>query len=569
VTGKAHLRGGCGEPRTRGGWLTATHADVHLSGHACRRWPVQRRVVRRRWRGPRAPAAMSARTLRTDDPRAVGPFRVLARLGSGGMGAVYLARSPGGRLVAVKVVHPHLAHDDGFRTRFRREVAAARRVGGFWTAAVVDADPDAPMPWLATEYVTGPTLDEAVTGAGPLPDPTLRRLGAGLAEALVAIHATGLVHRDLKPSNVLLAADGPRLIDFGIARALEQTSLTAAGTVFGTPGYAAPEQVTSGAVGPASDVFALGGVLVFAATGHGPFGTGTPVELLRRAIAGRASADGCPDWLRSLAIACLSTDPASRPRPEQILAATGPAAGAGGPGWLPAPVQTMIATREADLPGTPVPGRPPTRPYTRLEDGHPGEHDERGAPPPAPARDTPPHPAPRPAPSGTAPPAGPAGATFTASRTWAALRGALCLLGVLLGGQLAEAGPAQQAIGGLLTLGSAAAAVALSVSVIRLPLRVDVDHGGIGIVRRRGRLYLPWTEVSRIGVSGPGDPWLVLWPAGPVTDRLLRGSFRPHHGGYRVLRLAPWRRSAARAAEARAVRAALAWHAPHRVDPRL
>ncbi|HXV93108.1 MAG TPA: serine/threonine-protein kinase, partial [Pseudonocardia sp.] len=183
------------------------------------------------------------RPLDAIDPRQIGPFAVAARLGAGAMGVVYLGRSPGGRAVAVKVVNRALADDPGFRERFRREVQAARRVGGFWTAAVVDADPDAPAPWLATEFVAGPTLHEAVSEAGTLPEPTVRRLAAGLAEALGAIHAAGLVHRDVKPSNVLLAPDGPRLIDFGIARALDHTALTAAGSVFGTPGYIAPEQV--------------------------------------------------------------------------------------------------------------------------------------------------------------------------------------------------------------------------------------------------------------------------------------------------------------------------------------
>lgn len=201
--------------------------------------------------------------LGADEPTTVGPYRLLGRLGAGGMGRVYLGRSAGGRTVAVKIVHPHLALDEEFRARFRREVDSARRVGGAWTAPVLDADPEATVPWVATGYAAGPSLAAAVTsGGGPLPEHSVRVLGAGLAEALGAVHELGLVHRDVKPSNVLLTVDGPLLIDFGIARATDGTaSLTSTGVSVGSPGYMAPEQILGKVASGAADVFSLGAVL--------------------------------------------------------------------------------------------------------------------------------------------------------------------------------------------------------------------------------------------------------------------------------------------------------------------
>src|SRR6201985_3470116 len=190
------------------------------------------------------------------------------------MGQVFLGMSAGGRPIAVKVIRTELATDPDFRARFRREVAAAQKVSGLFTALVVDAELDAPMPWLATAYVAGPSLTEAVRGHGPLPVRSTLALTAGLAEGLGAIHAAGVVHRDLKPSNVLLAEDGPRIIDFGISRAAEASMLTGTGVVFGSPSFMSPEQARGHRVGPPSDVFSLGAVLTFAATGEGPFGTG-------------------------------------------------------------------------------------------------------------------------------------------------------------------------------------------------------------------------------------------------------------------------------------------------------
>jgi serine/threonine protein kinase len=208
--------------------------------------------------------------LRPEDPQWIGTYRLEKRLGGGGMGLVYLGRSPGGRLVAIKVIRAELASDPEFRTRFAREVTAARKVSGIVTAEVVDADLHGPVPWLATSYVAGPSLEQEVSGHGPLPAAAVTALAAGLAEGLNVIHAAGVVHRDLKPSNVLLAADGPRLIDFGISQSAEMSRLTSTGMVIGSPGFISPEQATGRETGPPSDIFSLGAVLVFAATGRGP-----------------------------------------------------------------------------------------------------------------------------------------------------------------------------------------------------------------------------------------------------------------------------------------------------------
>jgi serine/threonine protein kinase len=215
--------------------------------------------------------------LQPGDPGSVGGYRLLGRLGAGGMGQVYLGVSPSGRRVAVKLIHPIHAGTMQFRQRFAREIDAARRVGGFHTAVVVDADPQADPPWMVTAYIDGPSLQAEVERGGPLPADGVRALGAGLAEGLAAIHACGLGHRDLKPGNVILAPDGPRIIDFGIARAADATTgLTSTGVVVGTFAYMPPEQLRGEVAGTASDVFALGGVLAFAATGRPPFGRSRP-----------------------------------------------------------------------------------------------------------------------------------------------------------------------------------------------------------------------------------------------------------------------------------------------------
>jgi serine/threonine protein kinase len=257
--------------------------------------------------------------LHAGDPRQVGRYRLLGRIGSGGMGRVFLGQSPGGRLVAVKVIRSELADSPDFRARFAHEVAAARKVSGIFTAPVVDADPDAPQPWLVTGYVDGPSLADAVADRGRLDLASVRALACGLAEGLAAIHAAGVIHRDLKPSNVLLAADGPRIIDFGISRAADATSMTHTGAVVGSPGFMSPEQAEGRDVGPASDIFSLGSVLAFAATGREPFGTGDASALLYRVVHGRPALAGVPEELHPILESCLRREPALRPTPGYLL----------------------------------------------------------------------------------------------------------------------------------------------------------------------------------------------------------------------------------------------------------
>ncbi|MCB5169039.1 serine/threonine protein kinase [Streptomyces bambusae] len=294
--------------------------------------------------------------LEAGDPRTIGAYRLLGRLGAGGMGVVYLGRSAGGRTVAVKIVHPHFAQDDEFRARFRREVAAARRVGGDWTAPVLDADPEAPVPWVATGFVAGTSLDRALAGHGPLPESSVRAIGSGLAEALAAVHALGLVHRDVKPSNVMLTLDGPRLIDFGIARATDGTaSLTSTGVSVGSPGYMAPEQILGKGTTAAADVFSLGAVLVAAATGQPPFTGDNSATLLYKVVHEEPYlSDALTGPLRELLLSCLAKDPAARPAPAALAAALAPEGAAAliEPGWLPAPLVAGIskaAVRLLDL----------------------------------------------------------------------------------------------------------------------------------------------------------------------------------------------------------------------------
>ncbi|MFD4221027.1 serine/threonine-protein kinase [Streptomyces griseus] len=251
-------------------------------------------------------------------PDRIGGYAVERELGAGGMGTVYLARSRGGRAVAVKVARPELAGDPHFRERFRAEVAAARSVGGFHTAPVVDADPEAAAPWLATAYVPGPTLAALVEAEGPMDEARLRQLGAALAEALAAIHGCGLVHRDLKPGNIIMAPDGPRVLDFGIARALESTRLTATGMAFGTPGFLAPEQAQGQDISGAADVFALGAVLV-AAAGGSAFGAGTPMGMMYRSVHEPPDLAAVPEGLRPVLAACLAKEPDQRPTPTGLL----------------------------------------------------------------------------------------------------------------------------------------------------------------------------------------------------------------------------------------------------------
>ncbi|MFJ4368286.1 protein kinase [Streptomyces chartreusis] len=263
------------------------------------------------------------------DPQQIGAYRLLARLGAGGMGDVYLARSDRGRTVAVKLVRRELAAQEEFRARFRQEVQAARQVGGFWTAPVLDADTEADVPWVATGYVAGPSLQQVVGhDHGALPERSVGILAAGLAHALKDIHAAGIVHRDLKPSNVLVTIDGPRVIDFGIARALEtvdESGLTRTGALVGSPGFMAPEQVRGDRITPACDVFCLGSVLAYAATGRLPFGSvdSGPHAVMFRIAQEEPDLEGMPEGIAELVRDCLRKDPGARPTLDRVLERTG------------------------------------------------------------------------------------------------------------------------------------------------------------------------------------------------------------------------------------------------------
>jgi serine/threonine protein kinase len=262
--------------------------------------------------------------LRRWDPERIGPYVILGRLGAGAMGQVFLGRSAAGRLVAVKTIKVGLAEEVGFRTRFAQEVAAARRVSGAFTAAVVEADPEADVPWLATAYVPAPSLNRLVQACGPLPVGTVRWLAAGCAEALVSIHSAGLVHRDLKPSNVLVAPDGPRVIDFGVARAAERIEHTTSRGAVGTPAYMAPEQARdTHQASVASDVYSLGATLLFAATGHPPYRGDTAMDVLARLATEEPDLSGLPDELTGLIGACLQRVPRMRPTSSAVLAQLG------------------------------------------------------------------------------------------------------------------------------------------------------------------------------------------------------------------------------------------------------
>ncbi|MFB8199239.1 serine/threonine-protein kinase [Kitasatospora purpeofusca] len=279
----------------------------------------------------------------------IGPFRLLAVLGQGGMGRVLLGVAPDGRAAAVKQVHVEFAGDDGFRVRFRREVEASRRVSGAYTAAVIAADPEAGTPWLASQFVLGPALNEALRAVGALPEESARRLAAGLAQALIDVHAAGLIHRDLKPSNVLLAEDGVRVIDFGIARAAEgqDTKLTRTGAMIGSPGFMSPEQVEGRELTPASDVFSLGATLAVACAGRPAFAGESLPRILFAVLHAEPELSGVPLGLRPLVAACLAKDPAARPTPQAVLAALGRIEPAARP-W-PEAVHGLLAVQRAEV----------------------------------------------------------------------------------------------------------------------------------------------------------------------------------------------------------------------------
>jgi len=299
------------------------------------------------------------RPLRAQDPGRIGDYRLLGRLGEGGMGRVFLARSDRGRTVAVKLVRAELAGQEEFRTRFRQEVRAAQQVGGEWTAPVLDADTEAETPWVATGYIAGPSLQQVIGARGiPLPERSVRILAAGLARALGAIHEAGIIHRDLKPSNVLLTIDGPRVIDFGIARALEAVTgsgVTRTGASVGSPGFMSPEQVRGAPLTPACDVFSLGSVLAFAATARQPFGTADSIAaaMMYRIAQEEPDLSAVPEGLRALISACLAKDPEQRPTPAELVAraetGAGDGPGADGEPWLPGALIARLGRHAVEL----------------------------------------------------------------------------------------------------------------------------------------------------------------------------------------------------------------------------
>ncbi|MGW7194665.1 protein kinase domain-containing protein [Streptomyces chryseus] len=336
--------------------------------------------------------------LTDDDPRTVAGYLLSARLGAGGMGKVYLSYTPGGRPVAIKVIRPEFAEDPEFRRRFQQEVRAAQRVQGLYTAPVIDSDTEGPRPWLATAYVQGPSLHSAVAAHGPMPVASVLLLVAGIAEALQVIHRAGIVHRDLKPSNVLLAVDGPRVIDFGIARAADTTALTGTGVSVGTPSFMSPEQAAGTSCTEATDVFALGQIAVFAATGAAAFGDGASHAVLYRIVHEQPDLSRLPDELQEVVTGCLNKDPALRPSTAQIIEMCGrasqdPALRRPG-GWLPSSYAADLTQAAA-----PTPPPSPAHPATHAEPGSSSAYQATQAAPHTPPIHPPtqpvhPHPAP-------------------------------------------------------------------------------------------------------------------------------------------------------------------------------
>ncbi|MEU5306608.1 serine/threonine-protein kinase [Streptomyces noursei] len=328
-------------------------------------------------------------SLRAGDPAEIGGYPLEARLGSGGMGTVFLARTSSGRPVAIKLIHPQFAADDEFRIRFRREVTAARRVSGAFTAAVVDAATEAEQPWMATTYIQGHTLARHIATKGPLSGAELRRLAIGLAEALRDIHRVGVVHRDLKPSNVVLSPEGPRVIDFGISRAVDQQTLTITGRVIGTPPFMSPEQLQAPrGVGPRSDVFSLGTLLAYAATGHGPFDADSPYIAAYQVVHEEPSLDDVPVALRTVVESCLAKEPNGRPSADELLVllrdlpadlGQTDAWGVGAGRTRDMITQHHVATPATPAPATPVPATPTTTPAPTAPTTTPADPDTGSA----------------------------------------------------------------------------------------------------------------------------------------------------------------------------------------------
>jgi serine/threonine protein kinase len=486
--------------------------------------------------GPQSGVKGGGEPLRRWDPERIGPYVILGRLGAGAMGQVYLGRSAAGRLVAVKTIKVELAEEAGFRTRFAQEVASARRVSGMFTAAVVEADPEADLPWLATAYVPAPSLARLVKACGPLPVPAVRWLAAGCAEALESIHGAGLVHRDLKPSNVLVAPDGPKVIDFGVARAAERMGLTASRGAVGTPAYMAPEQASDpSAVSVASDVYSLGATLAFAATGYPPYQGDTPMDVLARLATEPPDLSGLPAELTELVTGCLQRVPRMRPTSSAMLAQLGQfaeaqAIGADPPGahsYLPDAAMALITQYQRNpllaggQPGPQEHGDDATSAsLTELPASYkPAPRRRRRGPEPAPGRR--PHRAPA-----------PAGwrrwvAAHMAWAGWAAVGAALIVGGVFLGSALSSSGttvPPGPPPPPATVCGSAAKAT-------RQPMVcMNQSQGTAGTVFvLAGRGFAPRTSltVTMIEISPPPqDKQLVdvTSPATPVTT--VTGTFR-------------------------------------------
>src|ERR1700728_4586437 len=319
----------------------------------------------------RSPTSRSiVQPLRVWDPEQIGPYALIGKLGAGAMGQVFLARSTTGRLVAVKTIRVELAEEPGYRARFAREVAAASRVSGVFTAAVIQADAEADLPWVATAYVPAAARATLIRRCGPLPVPAVRWLAAGCAEALQSIHSVGLLHRDVKPSNVLVAPTGPQVIDFGVARVAERVQLTATRGSAGTPSYMAPEQARDGTlVSSASDIFSLGATLVFAATGHPPYRGETAMDILVRLATEPPDLTGLPHELTGLVSACLERVPRNRPTEAAILAELGSFALPAGPGhsYLPDSAMALIAEYQ----------RHPRFPAEGTTDGDDGDDEDQ------------------------------------------------------------------------------------------------------------------------------------------------------------------------------------------------
>ncbi|TCC58002.1 serine/threonine protein kinase [Kribbella pittospori] len=476
-------------------------------------------------------------TTQAGDPTTIGSFAIQGRLGSGAMGSVYLARSPGGRLVAVKVVRDELADDARFRARFAREIEAARRVSGAFTAAVVDADPDAEHPWLATEYLPGPTLQRAIETSGPMTPAGVQALAGGLAEALVAIHRCGLVHRDLKPSNIVLTGNGPRVIDFGIARALEEVSLTATGLVIGTPGYLSPEQITGTSIGPPSDVFALGAVLVFAASGRGPFATGNPASLLHRIVHEQPHIPPLPSPLHDAVRHCLAQDPAQRPTPTDLLHLLGSPANTG---LLAPPADTI---RLPPPPTKLLPEPPPPVQH------HPG----------VPHADIP-----------QPPPAQPGGATFATSRTRSSIIATIATILFLAftpqDSEFTRLYPGPALIFAVLDLVCLWFAIRHWIFVLRRRVELRLTPHGMTVIKGSQQVAIPWQAVTRLRVAGdPRRPWLIAW-IDPLFHSALPAPRRNDHGGIRLYPIAHGATHKRRMHQLNELRAALNWYAGYRHD---